>query len=356
MNIQWNTDDTLTIDSPKRPKKLSGTRFAAVLGANRWSTPFQMWCEITKAQSMPFEDTKYTLAGKAIEPKQIQYMRDSYDMNLIDPHDIWGDDIMGKTWGNFFSHPVFGGMWDALEVGEEWDGTNNGLVGNTETVLEFKTTKRAEDWAEDIPEYYALQAALYAWLLNCDEVIMVVSFLEDKDYDHPEDFVPSVENTATFEFNLYERYPNFQEEYLMPALDWWNEYVETGNSPVYDEKLDAEYLKELRKNTLNPDTNIDELCKKFRKLSEQLDAINETIKPVSKELDAVKKQLKQYAQENIGDNKICEFESNGVNCNLTKSISIKPDEAAMKKDGIWDKYAKETESARFTVKISKEND
>ena len=37
---------------------------------------------------------------------------------------------------------------------------------------------RDRDWAEDIPEYYALQAALYAHLLGVDSVIMVASFLD----------------------------------------------------------------------------------------------------------------------------------------------------------------------------------
>ena len=72
MDIQFNTDNTISLlPPPKRVRKLTGTRFASVLGLNRWNTPFQTWCEITGAYREPFEETIYTRAGKAIEPLQI---------------------------------------------------------------------------------------------------------------------------------------------------------------------------------------------------------------------------------------------------------------------------------------------
>lgn len=357
MELQWNTDGTCSIEPPKRPKKMTGTRFASVLGLNRWNTPFQMWCEITKAHMQPFEDTIYTLAGKAIEPKQIQYMRDSYGMDdLIAPADVWGEDYFKKTYGNFYSHPIFGGMWDALLVDRDaWDGSAEGLVGNTEAVLEFKTTKRAEDWADDVPEYYALQAALYAWLLDCDDVIMVASFLEEGDYDHPEDYVPSAKNTATFEFSVSERYPTFVEDYVNPAIDWWNAHVETGDSPAFDEKADADYLKEMRKVYLNPETDIEALIDELLSLQEKVDVVCGAVAKEEKRIKAIKGQLKKYAQEQIGDKDACEIRHGRVTCKLARSTTVKPDEKAMKADGVWDKYAKESESTRFTVSIAEED-
>ena len=92
--------------------------------------------------------------------------------------------------------------------------------GEPETVLEFKTTKRSEDWLADVPEYYALQAALYAWMLEVDNVVMVASFLEDADYEHPENFVPNVNNTITVEFKVSERYPDF-DLLVARVYKWW---------------------------------------------------------------------------------------------------------------------------------------
>ena len=154
--MEWLDGNKIQIIPPKRPKKLTGTRFATILGLNPWSTPFEIWCEVTRTYQKPFEDTIYTIAGKTIEPKQAEYMKQTYFMsNLVTPTDIWGKDYFRQTYGDFFREsPVLGGMWDYLLYGKD---------GKPTTVLEMKTSKRVEDWKDDIPEYYALQAALYAW-------------------------------------------------------------------------------------------------------------------------------------------------------------------------------------------------
>ena len=178
--------------------------------------------------------------------------------NLVSPTDIYGPNYFKKTWGDFFPDTaVLGGMWDYLLHDSE---------GKPVTVLEMKTTKRAEDWQNDIPEYYALQAALYAYLLGVDDVIMVASFLEDKDYADPEAFVPSARNTVTVPFKVSERYPDFEKKYVKPALKWWKDHVESGVSPAYDEKKDAEILKVLRTNNLSPETDLAELVREAEEL------------------------------------------------------------------------------------------
>ena len=188
-DIKWLEDNRLQIAPPKRTKKITGTRFATILGLNPWSTEFEMWCAITKTFELPFEDTIYTIAGKTIEPKQAEYMKKSYGMELISPTDRYGADYFNKTWGDFFpDSPHLGGMWDFLGVDED---------GKVDTVLEMKTTKRIEDWQNDVPEYYALQAALYAYLLGVDNVIMVASFLDEKDYADPSKYVPNIKNTIS---------------------------------------------------------------------------------------------------------------------------------------------------------------
>ena len=272
--MNW-IDRHIEVAPTKKPKKITATRFATILGLNPWSTAFEMWCEITKTYQKPFEDTIYTIAGKTIEPKQIEYMRSAYGMyNLKTPTDIYGADYFKKTWGDFFHHvDVLGGMWDSLLVDEN---------GKPEAVLEFKTTKRAEDWANDVPEYYALQAALYAYLLGVDDVIMVASFLEPKDYEHPEKFVPSANNTITVEFKVSERYPNFYKM-VDQAQAWWDMYVVNGISPDYDEKKDAEILKALRTNEVS-DTNIDALIAEAESLKAELEAVYASVSDKEKRL------------------------------------------------------------------------
>lgn len=215
--MEW-VDNRIQIVPPKRPKKLTATRFATVLGLNPWSTPFEVWCEITRTYQKTFEDTIYTRAGKVIEPKQAEYMKNTYFMsNLVTPTDRFGEDYFKRTFGDFFPDvAVFGGMWDYLLCDK---------TGKPMAVLEMKTSKRVEDWAEDIPEYYALQAALYAHLLGVDSVIMVASFLDPSDYEAPENFVCSSANTITRPFKVSERYPDFEKRYVKPALKWWKDHA-----------------------------------------------------------------------------------------------------------------------------------
>ena len=284
--IKWNSDHTITVDPPKRPKKITGTRLASILGLNKWSTPFATWCEITKTYQEPFEDTIYTIAGKTIEPKQAEYAR-KYATNLITPTDVYGKDYFSKTYGDFFpDDSIFGGMWDYV------DGTD---MQHVDTVFEMKTTKRAEDWEEDIPEYYAIQAALYAYLLKCDQVVMVCSFLGEKDYDNPDAFTPDSNNTIIRSFKVSERYPNFEADYLHKARVWWNTHVVLGESPEYTER-DADIIKELRKGVV--EGNEDELRGLLNRAIE-LKAEIAKVADAEKELKNIEMKLKAFLAERL---------------------------------------------------------
>lgn len=339
--MNW-LDSHIEVTPNKKPKKITATRFATILGLNPWSTEFEVWCEITKTYQKPFEDTIYTIAGKTIEPKQIEYMRNSYGMyNLKTPTDIYGPDYFKKTWGDFFHDiPIVGGMWDSLLVDEN---------GKPEAVLEFKTTKRAEDWANDVPEYYALQAALYAYLLGVDDVIMVASFLESTDYEHPENFTPSANNTITVEFKVSERYPNFVTM-VAEAKQWWNAHVVTGISPDYDEKKDAEILKALRTNEVT-DTNIDALITEAEGLKAKLEAVYSTVADDEKRLKAVTDQIKKYLVGAFRPHDIAVERKGGRYIwSVSKTESSEIDKAAIEADGLLDKYSRKKETFRINTK------
>ena len=341
-DITWASNH-IEITPPKKTKKLTGTRFASIFGLNPWSTDFEIWCAVTKTWEAPFEDTIYTIAGKTIEPKQIEYMRTAYGMyNLKTPTDIYGANYFKKTWGDFFHDtPTFGGMWDSLLVDEN---------GKPEGVLEFKTTKRSEDWANDVPEYYALQAALYAYLLGVDDVIMVASFLEQSDYEHPENFTPSAKNTITVEFKVSERYPNFGQM-IAQAQAWWNEHVATGISPDYDEKKDAEILKALRTNSLSPDTNIDDLITEAESLKTELETVYASVADKEKRLKAVTDQIKKALVGAFRPNDIAvEHKGGKYIWSVSKTESYELDKAAIQADGLFDKYSRKKETFRINTK------
>lgn len=336
----------IEIDPPTRPKKITGTRLAAILGANKWSTPFEAWCAITRTYEKPFEGSIYTEAGKTIEPKITDYLRKRYFMELKSPEDVYGEDFFKKTWGDFFAHvKIFGGMWDA--IGEDY-------------VVEIKTTKRAEDWEKEPPLNYMLQGALYAWLLGFDDVLMVCAFLEDEDYEHPENFVPTIENTILHHFRISERFPNFEDEVILPATLWWTEHVEKGISPEYDAKKDAEILKVLSTNVVGgydstDDREIFDLVSEYETVTEDIERLRERygidkLEALAKELnEQIKARLVAQFRES---DKTVKYSSPSQTYTVTKSERATIDTKALKADkpDIFAAYAKKSTS--YTLKAS----
>lgn len=341
--MKWLDGNRIAIDVPKRPKKITGTRFATILGKNKWSTDFEAWCDITKTYVKPFEDTIYTIAGKTIEPKQAVYWKKAFPLtNIVSPTDIYGEDYFQKTRGDFFSEiSIFGGMWDYLLCDER---------GNPTTVLEMKTTKRIEDWQNDIPENYALQAALYAYLLEIDEVIMVASFLEEKDYKDPSQYEPSLDNTIFRRFKVSERYPDM-EHLINRATKWWNDTVLTGISPTYDEQRDKDILNELRTNNIHAETDIQALLQEGEDIKIKIEKLTQPITPLEKRLKTINTMIKDYAQTQFreGDTKVI-YQSDNLEWVIAKTQVEGVNKELMKKDEVYDKYKTIKNSYRITTK------
>lgn len=336
--MEFLNNGRIKVDPPKKPKKLTATRFATIMGLNAWATPFSAWCEMTKTYEEPFEDNIYTKAGKVIEPKVCDYLRSRYFMDIKSPTDVYGPDYFKKTWGDFFPDSEgLGGMWDFL--GDDF-------------VVEVKTTKRVEDWKGpdgkvEPPIYYKLQASLYAYLLGFDDVVMTCSFLQDKDYQNPEAFIPNVDNTVVIEFKVSEAFPTFKETYIEPALKFWRENVLTGISPQFDEKKDAEILKVLRKNvTEASDDDIAKLMAEGDKLRASIDKAEAKVADKKKRLkeieDIVKKSM--IGQFRDGDKKV-EIGTNKYTWTLAKSERSTIDTTTLKKElpDVAKKYTKVTE-------------
>ena len=223
-------------------------------------------------------------------------------------------------------------------------------TGEVDTVLEMKTTKRIEDWQNDAPEYYALQAALYAYLLGVYNVILVASFLEEKDYADPSKYVPNIKNTITVEFKVSERYPDFAEK-VAQVEEWWANHVDTGISPVYDEKKDAEILAALRTHNLTPDTDINTLISEAEGLKKEVDSVAASIADKEKRLKEINDIIKEHAQSQFrdGDKKV-ELKGSTFTWTVSRSETTTIDKKALEADGLLEKYQTKTEQFRMTVK------
>lgn len=360
MKVEW-LDDYVVVASPKKPKKITGTHFPTVLGVNPFSTHFEVWCRCTRTYEKPFEGNKYTNAGQVIEPKVFDFLRDSmgFGDRLIIPEDVYGKDYFQQTWGDFYKKtPIFGGMWDALIVDEN---------SKVEYVVEIKTVQvdgrsgsLDERWKNgEAPHYQGLQASLYAHLLGVDKVLMVAVALEDGkgDYEHPEQVIPSYSNGNVYidEFKVSERYPNFNM-YIEQATNWWNKYVMTGVSPEFDEKKDAEILKALRTNNVEPEQNISSLIGEAEQLKIEIEEVNATISEKEKRLKALQEQIKQYATEQFrnGDTKVS-IDGQKYSWVLSKSTTTEIDKDSLIADDLLEKYSKEKTVYKLTSSKIKED-
>ena len=358
--LKWN-GASIKVDVPAKPKKITGTHFPTIIGVNPFSSPFEVWCRCTRTYEIPFEGNKYTNAGQIIEPKVFDFLRYSmgFGNKVVTPEDVYGKDHFKKTWGDFYpTTPIFGGMWDALIYDDN---------GKPQCVVEIKTVQvdgrsgtLEQRWKDgEAPHYQALQAALYAYLLGIDNVLMVAVALEDKkgDYEHPEQVIPSYANgnVYTDEFKVSERYPNF-DLYIEQATAWWNTYVLTGNSPEFDEKKDAEILKALRTNNPTLDNDIEKLIDEAENLNYEIDTIKGSLAESEKRLKVINDAIKQYAMEQFreGDTKVS-IKGKRYEFVLSKSTTTELDKDSLDADGLLEKYTKEKINYRLSKTTIKED-
>ena len=247
--IEWISENRIQVDVDDviRPKKITGTRLPQILWGDRFGTPFTKWCEIMRVYERPFEDNKYTIAGKKIEPIQFEYARKQLakqGRTFIAPKDRYGDDFVADF---FETDEVFGGKWDYL-IDED---------GSVAAVLEMKTTqnKRAT-WTAQYPKEKSIQAALYAYLLGVDEYFMVTSYLNPSDYNAPENYVCTPLNTAITRIDFASHRDEFEKKVIMPMMEWWETHIVTGISPAYSttNEADAQVIKELEKQRIMMET------------------------------------------------------------------------------------------------------
>lgn len=347
--VTWcNEEPAIRVATPKRPKKITGTRFAGILGLNPWATPFNIWCEITRTYSTPFIENKYTRAGKIIEPIIIEYLnRVWFNGKVVSAEDVYGKDPFRKTRGDFFPDvPIFGGMWDAL-LKDDSD--------ETEAVIEIKTTGRIDKWEHGAPDYQALQGGLYTYHVGVRRVIMVVAVLEEEDYEHPENFKPNSNNVIIDDFDLYERYPDFETS-LDVVRKWWDKYVLTGLSPYYDKKEDSEILTALRTTMIDESANINELLAEAGSLRLEIAKVNQSIAGKAGRLKKLENEIRASLVDSLGKNDTKAVAETGTSIyyELSKDYRESIDKEALERDGLLEQYIKRSPSYTLRAKTRKE--
>ena len=262
------TSNYLSINN-KKFKKITGTRFSAILGHNKFQTPFKTWCQMVNIYS---EKMDLTLAriGQVIEPKIRDYVSQVMNVNFhcYNPVTI--------KWDAFADvDDVFGGIPD----GEPIDDNGNFMYKDGYPMLEIKTTsidkltyemvdgcwqmkkdanglpkiktiggKKAEWFTSDgqitISNEYKFQLALYLYLRHINNGLFAIGFLQTNDYVFPENFIPSSSNVFVVKFHLKNSFASIQS-YIDYARNWYKNHIKTGISPQLTES-DRIWLNELK--------------------------------------------------------------------------------------------------------------
>lgn len=213
-----------------KQKKITGTRLATILGYNKFNSPFSAWAEMTGLYKPVIPD-KYLKVGQVLEKPIIKSIEDMYDFNIktFDKNEIQFD--------NFKDNPIFGGMVDGIDEEKK-------------TLVEIKTTniKNKRFWDKQIPIEYWYQAQLYCDLANLEQILFGVCFVEDEDYEKPED-IPIDDRDIRI-------YPVEKENIrndMQKAIEWYKRCILNYESPKFNSNnnKDMEIVKSIKKKWRN---------------------------------------------------------------------------------------------------------
>lgn len=335
---------------PKKKKKITGHRFPAILGIDRYNSPFSAWCEITGLATLPFEDNKYTIAGKTVEPKMIEYARQKFP-NIMSMEEYYGNNIDEYRYSNYKDlGRIFDGVRDFVSV------KNNGR--DIVMVGECKTSSAPQQWVGDnVPLSYLAQGMLYAYLDKLDRILFVASFLNPMDYNHPENYKVSDANTKFTVKKLNECYlplPNGDMGTIELAIEyceqWWSDFIEKGISPPFDEIKDKPYLDIIRKSQPSNDNELEDVCDSAIALVKEIELlkISSGIKAKEKELKLLEADIKSKMMEK-------ELHTCGA-----YTLSAKNDkkfnekEFAKEQPTLYNKYTEDVVTYKLTKKVEEE--
>ena len=336
---------------PTQKLRITGHRLATVLGIDKWSTPFKAWCEITKLVKAPFEETKYTLFGKAVEPKLINYISNQYP-NVMSIEEYYGNIFDDYRFNNFKDDSnVFGGVIDAVSVRND--------MKTIAAIIECKTSSHPEQWDNNqVPVEYLLQGALYSYLKGLDRIVFIVTFPEEIDYANPENYKLTEENTKVIIQRLADilipvdnQYLNI-EECMEYARKWWDEYIVNGISPEFDEKEDKEYLDIIRASKPCEDNELIDVCEQAIQLTKDIKEL-ETTSGLKDMQDRLKKM-----EANIKDVMIEQELTESGKYKLTRKTKVKFNEKAFEKEQpeLYSKYADEEISYTLSKSLKEEEE
>lgn len=311
--------------------KIAGTFLAGIVGRSLWDTPFSIATKILRIYDEDKGDLPALKAGTTLEPIMLNYLNRTGRLPNTPADTLFPNYEEGShlDWKSHFDDETFSGHVDAIagHVTDAYKG--DGIVEN-------KTTTRPEYWdfVNNIPpENYWLQASLYAHFFGYDTIYFTVGILTPEEQDNPYRFVPSEDNVKVMKVGLH---PEFEELFKI-AQEWYHNYIDRRYTPIPDmsNPIDVRIVKVL-------DAQKSVLKDILPKFNEYITLTNE-INAKQKLADELKEQITIYLEAND-----IEGIGNGnISYKYSEYSRKTVDTDALKKDGIYEAYLKDTKYKSF---------
>lgn len=307
-----NTDGVFQVTERKAPYgKISGTMMAGLIGKSKWETPFTVTSKLLRLFTDDISDKREIKAGTIIEGPILKYLGAIPGDELFEQRK--GDH---EEWPSDFDDDTFAGHIDGMMP----DGT----------LVEVKTTKNPEDWANGVPIHYHIQASLYAHFLKTDKILFAVGFTDDAILSDPASFVPSKDNVRLFNVGIIDGF----DKMLVRAKQIYDNTVlkDVTADPDLDDPRDVRVYDILNAQLWDDDrlkVVIDELVQNQKVMDEA--------KAAEKRIQAIKECMVMYM--NTHDVDI--VRGTEMDAKITRSTRSVIDTDALKRDGLYDIYTKQ---------------
>lgn len=301
--------------------KVTGTQMSGILNMNPWQTPFSTSVRMMRLFNEDISDKPSVHAGTVIEPKILDYIGAVHGDEVFEKRE--GDH---ESWASDFQDDVFGGHVDGFMP----DGS----------IVEIKTSSRPQDWNKQIPIHYHIQASLYAEFFKADRIIFAVGFTDKDTLSNPDGFVPDKNNTIVVETGKIEGF----DKMLKDAEEFYRRFILNGVTPIPDANnpIDRQIMS-----YLDAQLWTEEDAKTEMQLMNAYQDSLDNVKNLQTMLDDSKQRFGLY----MDYNDIGEISDGSTTIKRAVYSRTAIDTNLLKKDGLYDLYAKEKEYK--TVKISR---
>ena len=316
--FEINADKSITTAMPdsRRDGKISGTTLAGVLGMSEYDTPFTTACKLLAVYREDISRKPAVKAGIALESVILDYARNVMGEDVIPAEELFGPQPEDYySWESHFDDPDFSGHVDGVRA----DGA----------VVEVKTAGDPTKWYKNgeiaIPTHYHLQASLYARMMGADKILFLLGVVKPADVSNPTKWDPEG-NVFAFEVAPIAEI----DEYIATARTWRDAYVARGMTPApTDDPRDFKVLEAL---SVQVDEDIAETY------ALDLDFLTDEWRDKKRTIETAKDMLKLRAgyldeeEMTVGEYRIT----------VSPRSTTRVDTDALKRDGIYDKYAVES--------------